>query len=434
MKNTNKSEVSFLKYTTIIILFFPQFQKWVGLAFEQLLTFSVTMLLFFYFLKVKNKFPYLALYVSLIFLLLFSIDLLRSIDFLVINDFFEFIKPFSFIFYFILGYSILNDVSKGFRFFDWLMKILVIVSILAIIEAKITSLGRIISILYKDGRYVLIGKAVFSFISPYSLATVLIYPVFYYFISFFAEKKLGDFISFFICLYAMLLTQSKTVFLGFILTFIIMVVFVVFNNWLPGRKALLKFSLSFIFLVAISLPFIIVMAKSKFSYLYSGLNVFFKSFSSLDIFKVLNAQPSTKLRFEQLKFAIQSQDFIPLVGVAIGKKVLMPESFYALYLYRTGLLGMAIHIFMVFFAAKRAFSAAKFYSEHNQNKNIFKRKPCFYYSSFFFFLSLIFSYFSAAVTDQTRVAFIFYVLLGHLYSINKTNIGIKTNRYLRYKK
>lgn len=190
--------------------------------------------------------------------------------------------------------------------------------------------------------------------------------------------------------------------------------------WLIGRKVLLKISVGVIIIVIILIPIIISVAERKFSYLYSGLKVFFNSLNGFDILKILNAQPSTKIRFEQLRFAMENQDSIPLIGVAIGKKVLMPESFYALYLYRTGSIGIAIHCLMVYFAAKRSYFSAKYVSKKNQTHfNI--KLSCLYYALFIFFISLTFSYFSAAVTDQTRVAFFFYIFLGHLYSLDKNS-------------
>lgn len=419
MKNHIELRFNFLKLITVVVLFFPQFQKFIGLAFEQLMTVAVTVLLFLFFFKDKYHTVFLSVVVSLIFLIIFLIDLFRSINFLIINDFFEIIKPFSFFIYFFAGYSLLNKTEKT-EYFLWLMSLFYFIAILGIIEALFPPIGNIISLLYKDGRYVLKGKAVFSFISPYCLATILVLPIFYYFLLFFAEKKIRNLFYFTVCLLAMFLTQSKTVFLGFVLTFLIMLITIFRSKWLIGRKVLLKISVGVIIIVIILIPIIISVAERKFSYLYSGLKVFFNSLNGFDILKILNAQPSTKIRFEQLRFAMENQDSIPLIGVAIGKKVLMPESFYALYLYRTGIIGIAIHCLMVYFAAKRSYFSAKYVSKKNQTHfNI--KLSCLYYALFIFFISLTFSYFSAAVTDQTRVAFFFYIFLGHLYSLDKNS-------------
>lgn len=223
MKNHIELRFNFLKLITVVVLFFPQFQKFIGLAFEQLMTVAITVLLFLFFFKDKYHTVFSSVFVSLVFLIIFLIDLLRSIDFLIINDFFEIIKPFSFFIYFFAGYSLLNEIEKT-EYFLWLMSLFYFIAILGIIEALFPPIGNIISLLYKDGRYVLKGKAVFSFISPYCLATILVLPIFYYFLLFFAEKKIRNLFYFTVCLLAMFLTQSKTVFLGFVLTFLIMLI------------------------------------------------------------------------------------------------------------------------------------------------------------------------------------------------------------------
>ena len=396
-------------------MYTPQFIQYVGLLLEQILTLGVTVLLFFYIFRRKKSIPQCAVFCAIIFLNIFSIDLLRSSDFAVKNDFYELIKPISFLLYFALGYTTHFSSDETSLFCKWLMLNFLIISILGILEATVGSVNSLFSIVYKSFRGALVKKAVFSFISPYCLATILTLPFFYFFICFFSFKKLKYLIAFLVCALSLLLTQSKTVFLGIILSSGIMIVIVFFSKWIIGRKRILYTSFFLTIVIVLMFPIMLIFAQKRFAYLYTGLEVFFNAFSSGSVMKILYAQPTTQLRFEQLKFAFENQDTIPLIGVAIGKSVLMPESFYAMYLYRTGLIGIVIHTFMVFFAGRRSFLLAKYHSSRDE-KQLF----CFYFSIFIFFISLIFSYFSSAVTDQTRIAFFFYFLIGHLYSIPLT--------------
>lgn len=415
--NSYKKNIDFLTLLSIFVLFFPQFQLNFGLLLEQVMTIGVTTVIFFLCISKRMTAHKTAAIIALIFLIIFSVDLLRSLDILITNDFFEYIKPFSFLLYFYFGYSELKSDISVIKFQKVFFILFIIVGLLGILEARFLPINNLFSKIYKFPGWGVYRKAVFSFISPYCLATILVLPILYSFFCFFATKKIRYFISFIILVYAMLLTQSKTVLLGFILTFIILIIIVGFKKWIIGRKQLLLISYTFVACIVITVPIIISIAKTRFTYLYDGLSVFFKALSSMNIEKIMNAQPTTRLRYEQLLFAIEHQDDFPLIGVAIGKKVLMPESFYALYLYRTGLLGMTIHFLMIFYAGKRALILAEYYANHKTNENNVYLY-CFYISIVIFFISLIFSYFSSAVTDQTRVAFFFYIIIGHLYSLD----------------
>ena len=404
-------DVSFCIFCSAVILFFPQLQFAAGLLFEQFLTMSITMLLFYHIFIGKRKMPWTAIFCSMIFMNLFCIDLLRSVNFTIANDFFELIKPVSFLLYFALGYTMRFSEIQTERYTKTLMRFFVLISVLGTLEALVGSVDRLFAVIYKSPRSPLAHKAVFSFISPYCLAAMLVLPLFFYMFSFFGTKRIKYLMAFLICALCMLLTQSKTVFLGVLLTFIIATMIVFFSKWVYGRKRMIMTALVISVSAVMAFPLIIIFAEKKLSYLYIGLEVFFKAFSSLDVMKILNAQPNTRLRLEQFIFAAEAQDSVPLIGVAIGKSVLMPESFYALYLYRTGLIGICAHVLMIFFAARRAFVLSRFYAESSR-----AWLTAFYFSLFIFFISLVFSYFSSAVTDQTRIAFFFYFFIGHLYS------------------
>lgn len=408
----NSSTMQLYIIFSIIVLYAPQFSQYFGLLFEQFLTLGITIMIFFFILQKKNSIPACAVLCSFTFLAIFCIDLLRSVDFVVTNDFFELIKPFSFLLYFSLGYNAHFTSTEIKKYSSWFMLNFLVISLLSVGEASVVCINDIFTILYKSPRLALKMKAVFSFISPYCLATILVLPFVYFLLMFFASRKLKYIFAVLLCGSALLLTQSKTVFLGVILTFFIMICIVLKSRWIIGRKRILFTSITFFIVIVMSLPLLLMFAKEKLAYLYEGLEIFFKAFSNFDMLEVLNAQPNTRLRFEQFLFALEHQDFFPLIGVAIGKAVLMPESFYALYLYRTGLIGIFIHTFMVLFAVRRAALLSKHYAILN---NI--QLSSFYFSLVIFFISLVFSYFSSAVTDQTRIAFFFYFLIGHLYSI-----------------
>ncbi len=149
------------------------------------------------------------------------------------------------------------------------------------------------------------------------------------------------------------------------------------------------------------------MLSTHFSYIYKGLEVVWVTLSERGIGEALYSTPSISLRLEQFQFALDAQDSIPLIGVAVGKAVLMPESLYALYLYRAGILGIIIHLALLiylFFSSKKC---AKYFSEKNDI-----HMYSWFMAIHFYALSLPLSYFSSAVNDQTRTGFIFYFLIA----------------------
>ncbi|GAB1620097.1 hypothetical protein AAOGI_01470 [Agarivorans albus] len=131
----------------------------------------------------------------------------------------------------------------------------------------------------------------------------------------------------------------------------------------------------------------------------------------------IESNPSTGNRYEQLLFAWHSQDAIPIVGVGIGKSLFMPESFYALYLYRVGVLGIIIHFSILTMAIVVSYTNAKqlYHIDRGDLASLFV-------GLHFYLLSLPFSYFSAAVNDQTRTGFVLYAMLA---------INIAMNSYLK---
>jgi hypothetical protein len=168
-------------------------------------------------------------------------------------------------------------------------------------------------------------------------------------------------------------------------------------------------------LVLVLLPFIITFIHDRLGYLYNGLDVFFRSlkgFTVSDIERVIMWNRTLAIRYEQLLFAVEHQDKIPLIGIGIGKAVLMPESFYAMYYYRTGLIGISIHIGLLLYSIYWSLFFAKKYAwiKTGESKMLFN----VFMAIAIYFISFFLNYFSSAINDQTRTGFIFYTLIAIL--------------------
>jgi hypothetical protein len=411
-------DVDFLILVTLVTLFFPLFQPYAGLLLEQVLTLLLTGIGFFFLLaNRKRKIKRIALTISLIYMSLLIISVLRSLDILIINDLFELGKPLYFLMFFSIGYNIRWNNLKVIKYFSSLMMFLFIAALIGIGEAVNPLINAITSILYKDQRPVLTNKAVFSFISPYTFATVSLFPIFFYFVKIMKQKNLfflcdlSKFLIFTLCL---ILTQSRTIFISFIITFIMFFILVFYNKWFPNRQKIITVIVIVVSIIVISIPFIVSFAENNLHYLYGGLNAIFSQLNNITVERFIYSSNSISNRFEQIVFAIEHQDKIPLIGVGIGKAILMPESFYAMYYFRTGLIGICIHFGLILYSIYWALYFSRIYATRGlKNKSNFLLTSIFF-SIAIYFMSFFFDYLSSAVNDQTRSGFVFYVLVAIL--------------------
>lgn len=397
-----------------IALFFPQFISYTGLLFEWILTGLLFFLSvnFLFLFKNETKINRNALIISIVFLLLLFISIIRSLDVLIFSDLFELAKPIYFLTFFLVGYNIDWTYKKITYFFSYLMLFLCIGSIIGIFESLHDIGNTITNTVYKAHREAVQYKAVFSFISPYTFGSILILPVFYYLFRLIQlkDERIKNFVCFSIFLTCFLLTQSRTIFISFVLMFIVLFFIMLTSCWIPFRKKFIKILIFIIIFLIVSIPFLISFAEEKLPYLYVGLDIVIRNISDFNFQSFIYSSPSISNRYEQLMFAIEKQGYFPFVGCGIGKAVFMPESFYAMYYYRVGLLGILIHFAFLSYAIYCAYDIGKKYTLMHKN-TIFIIILC---SIAVYLISFFFNYFSSAVNDQTRSGFIFYVLLGML--------------------
>lgn len=401
-----------LIFTFIVCLFFPLFPDYLGLTLEYLLT--VTLIIYFsYAVYNVQKVSGLAFILSIVYFFLLLTSLVRSTDILEVKDFFELSKPLMFFLFFIYSYSQVQDEVSLKYINVFLLRFFFVMVLLAVLEAVLPAVNTLFSFLYKSQRSVVQFKAVLSFISPYTLASILMLPVGYSLIRLFIYRKyLSSSIVFVLSFSSLVLTQSRTVLISFCVTTLIFGIVLCFKSWLPNKRTYRLVFISTICVVILSLPVIWLYMEENLRYLYSGLSVVFNNLDK-NFYSLIYSTPSISNRYEQLMEVIGYQDSIPLIGAAIGKGVFYPESFYALYLLRVGLLGILLHFSILYFAYKATMQLAKYYS----NSDI--KSTCFFLSLGYYFMSLPFSYFSSAVNDQTRSGFIFYFILGLVFSAKK---------------
>ena len=394
-------------------LFFPGMISSFGLLIEQVLTMGLFVISLFVIIKYKATITTSTLYISFLLYAYFQIaiiiSLLRSTDIFIISDLFEIIKPFYLYLFFLIPFCFikcLDDLSTVVKYF---MIFCIALSAFGLVESW-TNFGHHLStVLYKPDRGVLKHKAVASFIITYTFASFLVLPFFYFLTRFLSANTLFNrhlffLISILLCIFS---TQSKTVFIGLIITIVLYFIFYLTYKFTLKKKKVVFMIFVLTISSILSVGLLISMLSTHFSYIYNGLEVVLVSFLERGVGDALYSTPSISLRLEQFQFAVDAQDYIPLIGVAIGKGVLMPESLYALYLYRVGMIGLIIHFSMVIYLFLASKKCAKYFSEMN-NVHMYS----WFMAIHFYALSLPFLYFSSAVNDQTRTGFIFYFLIA----------------------
>lgn len=402
-----------------VLYFFPQFIDNVGLLLEQAFTIILFVLTFIY-VCCFGFFNKKALLISFSYLFILLISLIRGADVFITGDFFELVKPLYFLsfylfsFHYIKRYSEekidkLNDILSGFIYATFLL------ATLSILEAQSSFFNDVFNILYKENRSVLQYKAVASFISPYTFGSFLILPIFIsYFLISYNIKKIESFIFMIVFIFGMFSTQSRTTLISFCIAIAFSFFLILICNWIKGRRKMLLFTFFTLFSILVSWSYLEEILIERYSYLYNGLLTVFVNFDLDNIHSLIYSTPSISNRYEQIIEVLEAQGDIPLIGAMIGKGEIYPESFYAMYLLRVGLLGLLAHLMLLvigFFVSLKIS-----YSLHLKSK--FNMVPYFLGFSIYF-ISLFSSYFSSAVNDQTRTGFIFYSLLGLVFSLRE---------------
>lgn len=422
--NSNLYRYSYKPYQYIFImaiaLFFPGMVSSFGLLLEQCLTMGLFLVGVVCIILYKPLLPKGVLYISFLlyayFQIIITIDLLRSTDIIITSDFFEIAKPLYLYVFFIMPFCFMRTLHDVELVTKYLMIFCIILALFGIMEAW-TKIGYDIStLLYKPIRDVLKNKAVASFIITYTFASFLVIPFFYYLTRFFSKKRFfnKDLIFLFLVLVCIFSTQSKTVFISILITLFLYLFLCLLYSFSLNKKKIILTILVLIVSLSVSLGVLASVFSEHFSYIYNGLDVVLTTLIDKGFINALNSTPSISLRVEQFEFALDAQDSIPLIGVAIGKGVLMPESFYALYLYRTGIIGIILHLSIVLYLFVSSYKCARFFANKN-NIHMYS----WFMALHFYALSLPFSYFSSAVNDQTRTGFVFYFLIASTIFIRR---------------
>lgn len=411
---TLSNRVKFLIILMWLVLLFPQFQSSSGLIFEQILSMLLVSIIFVFIMVTKGLFKRIHIFFIVFYMILIVISIIRGVfDNFIFKDIFELSKPLYLGSFFLLSYSINWDKDNLKYFIKHFCYAMGVICLFGIFEST-TEVGNTIAhTLYKDMRGGVQYKAVASFISPYVFASVLLIPTFIYYTRWFATFRIENLLATFFFLTGTILTQSRTVFLSLIITMILFYLYSIFSSHYVGRNKHVYVMSIVGGVCVLSLPLLVLLIENNFKYLYSGLEVLYLNIVDFHFMSLIYSTPSISHRYEQIVFVLENIDLLPIVGVGIGKAVLMPESFYALYLYRVGIVGIIIHFSLIVFS----FVFCRKLSINYRDDKIIH---CFFVSIQMYLISLPFSYASSALNDQVRSGFIFYIIIGLIFKMFDT--------------
>jgi hypothetical protein len=403
-----------IAWLTCIAFTFPLFNQSLGLLVEQLFTmtlFGVSLFVIAQSQMTVSRSNLSVFIIVFVFLVLTLLSLLISGNDVITRDVIELAKPVYLGSFFLLSYLCKWRYNDFQRYIKFVLITFIFIGIWGILEANTSLVNSISGIIYKETRSSLQFKAIGAFIAPYVFGSLMLMPAWYFLLAvLFQPRKVLNFLGFTICFLALVFTQSRTIILSFAATIIYFLIFAIVTKWLPKRRVVLLITYILIATFITTLVAFYDEIKLALGYMVRGLEVVVISLQNGGFDALIERQKSVGLRFAQLMFAVENQMLVPLIGVGIGKALFMPESFYALYLYRYGLTGIIIHVALVVFVWYRSIKLAKVLRSDSA-----KPEFAFLIATSIYMVSLPISYLSSSINDFTRTGFFFYVLAGLVF-------------------
>lgn len=345
------------------------------------------------------------------FVLLFALTLVSIIldrDRAIAADFSELLKPVFLALVFCLGYSLSwnQDLLRKYIIRPLVMLLMLSAS-LAIIESLPINWADVVSNVYVRSRGSLQNKAIGPFSAPYFAGSVYVYMALSFLSLYTTTKKKSFLALFFLGALLAVLTQSRTVFLAIFVSVPVWIgLYLAFHRAIKRQRLnIQKFAFVIIGFFGFSTfaLMIYLLLKDHLGYLILGVNTYLFDLPE----HLANDSGSVGVRMSQIRFAIENNPYV-LIGAGIGKGYTGSlESFYALYHYRYGLLGMAMYSLLWISGLRFSWRSMR----HAQ------REGKTYWSGFFlgfvaFVMVLPILSLSSVITDQPILYPLFYTLLG----------------------
>ena len=383
----------------IVFLLFPSFPTLLSAGGEQIVFFleiiTIIVLGILRVYRVQVESSGVLIYVSFFFYsIIFSLlcDIYKGTA--CFRDYFELIKPFAFLIFFLFyRNSNIKTTEIENMTFKALKIVFSILIVYCILEFLFPDPVRNFSyLIYKrESVPILENKAIGSFGQTYQFAFILLLPISYVYIRFLKQPSILRFLVFAAFFFVLLLTQSRSMYFAFAACLFICLL-------LPFLYSSVQSTLRILLLVVVVACLVTVVfisyeevLRDTFTYAFSGI----ESMAS-------GSNNSVNTRATQLDWALENSLFM-IIGSGIGKEEMILESFYSLYYYRYGILGIALFIFLSLYTSLLSYKIAK--NEDNNN-------AMFYYALFVFYLITPMAIVSSCHQDTPKISLIFYGLIG----------------------
>lgn len=322
---------------------------------------------------------------------------------LITRDLFELHRPVLYLFAFCLGYMACKD-PKSIQKLEKLLTLIFI--LLAVFGAlQFLRVADPISQLYTKSSNISSRRVAIPFTNPYDFAFVVTFFFFFFFMKMVYQSRVYG-IGVFFAAVMLVLPQSRSVVAGFLVGFFVVTPFLlsVFGfdfSRLKVAKPLLRYSAIFLMMfgcLILVLPFLI----DNLQYL---TRQFIRLIESGDIGN------SAGLRLQQFQFALEKAQNPAILFFGNGpakSEMEFVESIYTYQLYRYGLLGVVLYflvplslaIFMLWKILRRIGRNSPYYA--------------LFMAMLIWFFTLPFVLIGNNFTEQVRVSFFYYSLLGVL--------------------
>lgn len=392
----------FLPILIILLPLFPTFFS-INLGAQIIFAFEISMVIGLGIIGLyKFEFTLIAKAYCLLFLLITMISLFCDIfnEYIVIKDTFEIIKPIAFLlFYTFYRKSNLRIERLEIATLHSIIFVFIVLAIYSIIEYLLPDIITPISLLlYKrDTLLVLEGKAIGSFSQTYDFAYILILPIMYFFISLLRHFTLKYFLFFLALFFAFLLTQSRSMYISLVICLFLIYCLPYFHRNIASSIKITGIVIVIIFIIAYIYIVYQDNLRHMFPYAFYGFESIWEGESN-----------SVNTRREQIEWALANNHLV-LIGGGISKDLKMLESFYSLYYYRYGIIGVCIYLIIPIITAYAAYQISK--KEYNN-----KKLSSFYLSLCVFYLVTPIALSSSCHQDTPKISFLFYGLIGLVYN------------------
>ncbi|KZN15065.1 hypothetical protein [Marinomonas sp. TW1] len=411
---------SFFAFLLFFSISMPSFSNSIGNAGVILVNGLILFLLFFYFflkynyllkfedsLDKRNALNYIYFISFFVFLMPLStaIGVFWGGVSVIERDFYEFYRPVFYSLIFIFSYSFFSKNYRVLLLEKYLFYLFVIIVLFGL--NHFFRMFDSISELYTKPKNISTLRVSTPFVNPYDYAFVMSFFAYYFFFKLMYER-LYYIILFVVAVFMLILPQSRSVAIGFLVGFFFIVPIVLTYLGFTLKTARLNKKLLFYYFL---LFFVFVSFLLSLPYLLEDFKYLTGQFVRL--LENGSVGNSANLRMNQFLFALgkaENNPFILFFGNGPAKNEMeYVESIYNYLFYRYGIAGVLFYFFILVVAIIQGFKILKKIGQNSKNYALFL-------GVILWFITIPFLSIGNNFTEQFRISFFYYTLLGFVAS------------------